>query len=70
MKEGIEETVTDWSWICPEDITCWDKAHLWHLPRGPWSSPVMPGNRINRMFYAANMRVTSELYKKKMAALG
>jgi hypothetical protein len=70
MKEGTEETVTDWSWICPEDITCWDKAHLWHLPRGLWSSPVMPGDRINRVFYAANTRVTSELYKKKMAALG
>jgi hypothetical protein len=27
-------------------------------------------SKINHVFYAANTRVTSELYKKKMAALG
>ena len=33
MKEGTEDLITDWSWICPDNtLTCWEKAHLWYIP--------------------------------------
>jgi hypothetical protein len=71
MKQGTKDPVTDWSWICPGDkMTCWDKAHLWYRPRKLWSEPSQQGDRVNHVFYAANTRTTSDLYKKKMAAIG
>jgi hypothetical protein len=71
MKQGTKHPVTDWSWICPGDMmTCWDKTHLWYRPRKLWSKPAQQGNRVNHVFYAANIRTTLDLYKKKMGAIG
>jgi hypothetical protein len=71
MKQGKKHPVTDWSWICPGNMmTCWDNAHLWHRPQKLWSELAQQGDRVNHVFYAANIRTTSDLYKKKMAAIG
>ena len=71
MKEGTEDLITNWSWICPDDtLMCWEKAHLWYIPRKLWMPPSKPGDKDNRIFYARNASTSCDLYKKKMVALG
>ena len=60
--------VTDYSWTCPTEGSCWTKFHEFYEPKGLFTKKALNLNEGKIKF--GGFVYTSELYQKKYAALG
>ncbi len=65
-KDG--SAVTDYSWTCPDEASCWTKFHDFYEPKGLFTKQKLNLNEQKVRF--GGVVYTSELYQKKYAALG
>ena len=57
------EEVTDYSWVCNRDASCWTKFHEFYEPRGLFTKKQINLNEQTIKF--AGIVYSSELYQKK-----
>jgi hypothetical protein len=60
--------VTDFSWTCPDEGSCWEKYHNFYLPRGLFNAKRIDLND-NKIKFGTPVYL-SDLYQKKYEALG
>jgi len=65
-QDGTE--VTDYSWTCPTEASCWAKFHEFYEPKGLFTRKQLNLNESKIKF--GGVVYTSELYQKKYEALG
>ena len=69
LKKKDGSLVTDWSWTCPMEKSCWAKFHEFYQPHGLFNSYFYIDN-IGKSCKFSQCIYTSPLYQKKYAALG
>ncbi len=57
--------VTDWSWTCPDEKSCWDKFHEFYLPNKLFNTYFYINNAENMCKFAGYV-YSSTLYQKNM----
>ena len=79
VREPVEETadgdkIEDLAWRAPAHLSCWEKAHLFYLPRKLFHDSINPmiedDLERDRGCKFQCMRVGSEIYKQRNSALG
>lgn len=69
LKRTDGKDVTDWSWTCNENKSCWDKFHQYYQPQGLFNNHFYVNGAANKCKFSG-YQYTSKLYQKKYAALG
>ena len=68
-----KEEVTDYSWMAPDGLSCWQKAHDFYIPRGLFArnpTPISTESPIGEKPRFQKSKVSSEIYCKKRLAFG
>ena len=70
VKKCDGTNMTDYSWRAPDETqTCWEKAHSFYIPNGLFDDvKISQVNKFQPVFQ--NLRLSSEVYKKKRIAEG
>jgi hypothetical protein len=66
-KDGMP--VSDWSWTCPDEKSCWDKLHDFYLPNKLFKTHFYVNDDGNKCKFAG-VQYSSNLYEMKYEALG
>ena len=67
MRKEDNSPVTDWSWTCRADDSCWNKFHNFYQPHGLCNKHFSLAAATCKF---SGYVYTSPLYQKKYAALG
>lgn len=68
LLQDYGEEVTDFSWICEEKGSCWNKFHNFYMDQGLFGPTKINLNEKRLCF--AGVKYTSEIHQKKYAAFG
>ena len=68
-----KEEIDDYSWLAPEGLSCWQKAHEYYIPQVIFDRnpvPIASESPIGQKPRFQKSNVSSELYTKKRIAFG
>jgi hypothetical protein len=69
LKKTDGTPVSDWSWTCPDEKSCWDKLHDFYLPNKLFNTHFYVNDDGNKCKFAG-VQYSCKLYEKKYEAMG